>query len=202
MHIVASYGIAERNIYREIKWVEDTLIQARTCSLSGRKAPLKSNMEYEVILVDATGSPIERPKKAKAILFRDEKWHTLKTQVLVDFKTGTIISLARANGKNIIYGYSRIPVLMSKRKPRWRQIPDIMSMLKYTPAPSLPQKSFKNHPLSKQKHKENREFSKKCIFAEHAIRFVGRLRILSERYHNRRKRFALRLSDCSRYLQF
>ena len=99
MHIVASYGIAERNIYREIKWVEDTLIQARTCSLSGRKAPLKSNMEYEVILVDATGSPIERPKKAKAILFRDEKWHTLKTQVLVDFKTLWLFKDSRAHVK-------------------------------------------------------------------------------------------------------
>ena len=30
-------------------------------------------MEYEVILIDATESPIERPKKAKEILFRKEK---------------------------------------------------------------------------------------------------------------------------------
>ncbi len=64
-HIAASYGIAESNIYRGIKWVEDTLIQDGTFSLPGRKAPLKSDMEYEVILVDATESPIERPKKSK-----------------------------------------------------------------------------------------------------------------------------------------
>ncbi len=48
-----------------IKWVEDTLIRDGTFSLPGRKAPLKSDMEYEVILVDATESPIERPKKSK-----------------------------------------------------------------------------------------------------------------------------------------
>ena len=64
-HIAASYGIAESNIYRGIKWVEDTLIQDGTFSLPGRKAPLKSDTEYEVILVDATESPIERPKKSK-----------------------------------------------------------------------------------------------------------------------------------------
>ncbi len=64
-HIAASYGIAESNIYRGIKWVEDTLIQDRTFSLPGRKAPLKSDMEYEVILVDAIESPIERPQKSK-----------------------------------------------------------------------------------------------------------------------------------------
>ena len=72
-HIAASYGIAESNIYRGIKWVEDTLIRDGTFSLPGRKAPLKSGMKYEVILVDATESPIERPKKAKTILFRKEK---------------------------------------------------------------------------------------------------------------------------------
>ena len=72
-HIAASYGIAESNIYRGIKWVEDTLIRDGTFSLPGRKAPLKSDMRYEVILVDATESPIERPKKAKTILFRKEK---------------------------------------------------------------------------------------------------------------------------------
>ena len=64
-HIAASYGIAESNIYRGIKWVEDTLIRDGTFSLPGRKAPLKSDMEYEVILVDATESPIERPQKSR-----------------------------------------------------------------------------------------------------------------------------------------
>ena len=64
-HIAASYGIAESNIYRRIKWVEDTLLQDGTFSLPGRKAPLKRDMEYEVILVDATESPIERPQKSK-----------------------------------------------------------------------------------------------------------------------------------------
>ncbi len=64
-HIAASYGVAESNIYRGIKWVENTLIQDGTFSLPGRKALLKSDMEYEVVLVDATESPIERPQKNK-----------------------------------------------------------------------------------------------------------------------------------------
>jgi len=64
-HIAASYGIAESNIYRGIKRVENTLIRDGTFSLPGRKAPLRSEMEYEVILVDATESPLERPPKSK-----------------------------------------------------------------------------------------------------------------------------------------
>lgn len=62
-HIAASFGLDESNIYRTIRWVEDTLIKDGTFSLPGRKALLLSDVEYEVILVDATESPIERPQK-------------------------------------------------------------------------------------------------------------------------------------------
>ena len=58
----------------------------------------------------------------------------------------------------------------------------------------LPEKSSKNHPLTKQQRKVNRAISSIRIFVEHAIRFVKRFRILSERYRNRRNRFALRFS--------
>ena len=72
-HIAASCGIAESNIYRGIKWVEDTLIRDGTFSLPGRKALLKSDMEYEVVLADATESPIERPQKSKSDTILERK---------------------------------------------------------------------------------------------------------------------------------
>jgi hypothetical protein len=43
------------------------LINHPDFSLPGRKALLKSDMEYEVVLIDATESPIERPKKSRTI---------------------------------------------------------------------------------------------------------------------------------------
>lgn len=64
-HIAASYGIHESNMYRLIKWVEDVLIKDGTFSLPGKKALLKSDVSYEVILIDVTESPIERPKRGK-----------------------------------------------------------------------------------------------------------------------------------------
>ena len=64
-HIAASYGIAESNIYRSIKWIEDTLIKDGTFSLPGKKELLKNDVTYEVILIDATETPIERPQKNK-----------------------------------------------------------------------------------------------------------------------------------------
>jgi hypothetical protein len=53
--------------------MEDTLIKSKTFSLPGKKALLKSNAEFEVILIDATESPIERPKKKDAMQKTDKK---------------------------------------------------------------------------------------------------------------------------------
>jgi len=64
-HISRSFGISESACYRNIRWVEDTLIKDGKFSLPGRKALLKSDVEYEIVLIDATESPIERPKKNK-----------------------------------------------------------------------------------------------------------------------------------------
>ena len=62
-HISQSYSVSESNAYKTVKWVEDTLIKHPDFALPGRKALLKSDMEYEIILVDASETPIERPKK-------------------------------------------------------------------------------------------------------------------------------------------
>lgn len=64
-HIAVSYGLGESNAYQTIKWVENTLIACKLFSLPGKKALLKSDIEYEVVLIDATETPIERPKKNK-----------------------------------------------------------------------------------------------------------------------------------------
>jgi hypothetical protein len=72
-HIGKSYGLSESNAYKGIKWVEDTLIKDGAFSLPGRKALLKSNMEYEVVLIDAAETPIERPKKNKDVGIQGRK---------------------------------------------------------------------------------------------------------------------------------
>ena len=66
--------MSESTAYKTVRWIEDTLIKHPDFALPGRKALLKSQMEYEVILIDATETPIERPKKkAKTFLLRKEK---------------------------------------------------------------------------------------------------------------------------------
>ncbi len=64
-HISQSYGVSESSAYKAVRWVEDTLIKHPDFALPGRKELLKSDVEYDVILIDATETPIERPKKNK-----------------------------------------------------------------------------------------------------------------------------------------
>ena len=72
-HVSQSYGVSESTAYKTIRWIEDTLIRRKEFALPGRKALRESDMEYEVIIVDATEAGIERPKKTEEILFREEK---------------------------------------------------------------------------------------------------------------------------------
>ncbi len=58
-----NYRVSESNAFKICRWVEDTLVKDKHFALPGRKALLKSDMEYEVVLVDASESPVERPKK-------------------------------------------------------------------------------------------------------------------------------------------
>lgn len=65
-HVASSYGLSESACFRNIRWIEDTLIKHPDFALPGRKALIKSDLNYEVVLIDATETPIERPKKNKS----------------------------------------------------------------------------------------------------------------------------------------
>lgn len=76
-HVSQSYNISESATYKTVKWVEDTLIKHPSFALPGRKALLKSDAEYDVVLIDATETPIERPKKDKSVFTQERKKDTL-----------------------------------------------------------------------------------------------------------------------------
>jgi len=66
-HLGQSYGLSESACYRNCRWIEDTLIKSKAFSLPGKKVLLRSNAEFEIILIDATETPIERPKKKDSL---------------------------------------------------------------------------------------------------------------------------------------
>ena len=65
-HIAQSYGLSESNAFRTIRKLEDILIKSRKFALPGKKSLISPDTEIEEIVVDATESKIERPKKNKS----------------------------------------------------------------------------------------------------------------------------------------
>ena len=63
-HIAQAYGISESAVCRTIQKVEDALINSGQFTLPGKKALQPSDTVIEIIVVDATEQPIERPKKS------------------------------------------------------------------------------------------------------------------------------------------
>jgi transposase len=57
-----------------------------------------------------------------------------------------------------------------------------------------PFKKSKCHALTKREKRSNRSLARKRIVIEHIFRKLKVFRILSEKYRNRRKRFALRFN--------
>ena len=63
-HICISYGMSESSAHRLITQTEDVLIKSQEFILPKRKE-LEDNLDIEVILIDASEHPIQRPKKSK-----------------------------------------------------------------------------------------------------------------------------------------
>src|SRR6266511_3774547 len=64
-HIAQSYGISEATVCRTIQKVENALVRSGKFRLPGKRTLQASDTVFEVVLVDVSEQPIERPKKAK-----------------------------------------------------------------------------------------------------------------------------------------
>ena len=77
-HIGLSYGVSESTVCRTIKKVEDVLIKSEQFHLPGKKVLQASDTVIEIVLVDATEQPIERPQKDKKGITAAKRSDTLK----------------------------------------------------------------------------------------------------------------------------
>jgi hypothetical protein len=65
LSLAITYDISESTANRIIKWIETILSGHEKFALPGKKYLQNTEMDYEVFVVDATESPIERPKRIK-----------------------------------------------------------------------------------------------------------------------------------------
>ena len=64
-HIGLTYGLSESTVCETIRLIEDIIIKDNRYHLPGKKSLLDTGNPIEVVLVDVSESPVERPKKSK-----------------------------------------------------------------------------------------------------------------------------------------
>ena len=63
-HVATSYGVSEPTASRIVRHVEDCLIQSNLFNLP-KNLPTGEGIDWNVVIVDATEIPIQRPKKTE-----------------------------------------------------------------------------------------------------------------------------------------
>ena len=69
-HMAQRWGLSEPTVWRIIVKVENILKRCADFRLPGRKQLRESDNQLEVIVVDATETPVERPKKSSDDIIR------------------------------------------------------------------------------------------------------------------------------------
>lgn len=75
-HIGETYGLHESNVGKNIRRIENILKKCKQFSLPGKAKLSGTNHQFEVILIDATESPIERPKKNSTYIIQGKRKST------------------------------------------------------------------------------------------------------------------------------
>lgn len=193
------FGVSEATACRTYKFIEDCLAKAGLCKLSGKKEFITATEES--FTVDATECPIERPKRKtkgrhknrqKHYYSGKKKRHTIKAQIII--KGRSIKSTSFANGR--MHDYK----LFKKSKTKFRDSKNVkvdsgyQGLQKTHVNTDLPRKNTKKNPLTRSEKIANKEQAKRRVIVEHVIGHIKKFKILSTKYRNRRKRFALRFN--------
>jgi hypothetical protein len=76
LHIAKAYKVSESAVCRTIHKVENALLVSDRFHLPGKKALVQPDSVVQVVVLDATETPVERPKKtAKALQRQEEAAH-------------------------------------------------------------------------------------------------------------------------------
>ena len=77
-HIGLTYGVSEATVCRTVRKIENVLMKSGEFRLPGRKALQLSDTIFDVVLIDITEQPIERPKKSNGVTTAAKRSDTLK----------------------------------------------------------------------------------------------------------------------------
>ena len=76
-HVGASYNISEAQCWRIVTTLEQWLIKSKLFHVPGRKKLTQSDVQWDVVVVDVSEHPIERPKKNRGNIIQERRKNIL-----------------------------------------------------------------------------------------------------------------------------
>ena len=123
-----------------------------------------------------------------------KKRHTIKSQVIINKADSTVICTSFCNGKRHDFGLFKESKVRFNKNIKVLADTGFQRIGKFHKNSEIPKKKTKKRPLTESEKANNHKISSERVQNEHAIAFIKRFRIVSEKYRNRRKRFALRFN--------
>lgn len=193
-HLGIKWGINESNAERIVIRTEKALINSGLFNLPGKKILYQSQNEIETVAVDVSEHEIERPqKKQKKYYSGQQKYHTIKSQVLANTKSTEIICTAFSNGKTHDFSLFKKSKLAMNEELELLGDQGYQGIKKIHTNSRTPLKKIKNKKLTQAEKVLNRQLAKDRIIIENIHRSLNIFRILSSD-RNRRRRFGLRFN--------
>lgn len=192
-HIGSSWGVSEASVCRIVHWVEDALMRSGRFRLPGKKQLLQGFAKPQVVVLDVTETPIERPSRRQGWFYSGKKKrHTLKCQLVVEQATGRIICTFFGKGRR--HDFNLFQASGVRFHPQTQSLQDkgYQGMQKLHLNSCLPRKKPRGGQLSREDKLYNRTLARDRVVIEQVNRCLKIFRILAERYRNRRRRFGLR----------
>lgn len=192
-HIASSWGVSESSVCRIVHWVEDHLIRSGLFRIPGKKRLLQGFSRPEVVVMDVTETPIERPKKRQRAFYSGKKKrHTLKCQILIEKGSNKVICLFFGKGRQHDFNIFQASDIHFHPETQSLQDKGYQGLQKFHSNSRLPVKKPRGGRLSSEDKAKNRELARERIGIEHVNRRFKIFKMLSERYRNRRRRYGLR----------
>lgn len=76
-HVGSSYNVSESQCWRIVTALEQWLIKSKLFHVPGRRKLMQSDVSWEVVIVDVSEHPIERPKKNKGGIIQEKRKNIL-----------------------------------------------------------------------------------------------------------------------------
>ena len=194
-HIAQSYGVSEATVCRTIRKVEDVLVRSKKFRLPGKKALQPSDTVFTVGPSGCQRTACGASKKSQERHYSGKnRRHTQKAQLIANQKTAEIVVTSFSSGNKHDFQLFKDAKLDLAEHIRILADAGYQGLAELHENCQTPFKKSKYHPLTKKEKQRNRTLARKRILIEHIFRKLKVFRILSERYRNRRKRFALRFN--------